>query len=244
MAVNSVAHTIKILEALAAEPGQSVTELSYTIGIPRATIYRLLDTLQDGGIVQRDGKNYRLSLRLYSLGLAALGSKNLQAIATPFLQTIVDSTDETAHFSLLDGNRVHYIAKAESPQAIRMISYIGWRSPLYASACGKAILSVANTEFVDDYIQRETLDHFTRYTLTTETDLRKELVDVRKLGYALDREETSIGLMCMAVPIKLPNKQLAAFSISGPTGRMKSINKRDVARLLQSTGKDFLQALG
>ncbi len=244
MAVNSVSHTIRILESLAAQPSQSVTELSHAIGTPRATVYRLLDTLQEHGIVLRDGKNYRLSLRLYSLGLAALGSKNLQDIATPLLRKIVDSTKESAHCSLLDGNRVNYIAKAESPQAVRMISYVGWRSPLYSSACGKAILSVATNDFVDDYLNQERLEHFTRYTLTTETALRKELVEVRKLGYALDREETSLGLMCMAVPIKLPNKQLAAFSISGPTGRMKALNKRDVARLLQSIGQQFLAELG
>src|SRR5579875_988067 len=136
--VHSIVHAIRILEQFHCGEGLSASELSQRVGIPRATVHRILKTLVLHQIlIQGADKKYRLTLRLLEMGSAALSIPSLQEVVDPFLVSLVEATEETAHFSILDGYHVGYIAKKESPHPFRMLSHVGWRGPLHATASGK-----------------------------------------------------------------------------------------------------------
>ncbi|WP_392394097.1 IclR family transcriptional regulator [Paraburkholderia caledonica] len=103
--------------------------MAQSLDLPRATVYRLLKTLAQKEWIVQDDKTYRLSLRLAELfrGAGASAEAVLAEQVTPLLQRLVNETGETAHFAALDGDRVVYLAKVDSPHPIRMFSQVGWR---------------------------------------------------------------------------------------------------------------------
>lgn len=218
--VHSVIHTIRVLEQFENGEGLSASEISQRVGIPRATTYRILKTLILHQIlVQGSDKKYRLTLRLMELGQAALAIPTLQYIVQPFLVSIVETTEETGHFSILDGYHVGYVAKHESPHPFRMLSHVGWRGPLHATASGKIFLAHSNEDFIRSVCDRG-LETYTDRTITDPLALKQELQKIRTAKFAVDDEELSEGLMCISVPVLLGQNRIGALSVSGPKQRI------------------------
>ncbi len=237
--VHSVVHAIRILEQFQNGEGISASELSQKVGIPRATVYRIVKTLVLHGILRQDpDKKFRLTLRLLELGNAALTLPSLQQTVEPFLVKLVEKTEETVHFSIIDGYHVGYISKQESPHPFRMLSHVGWRGPLHATASGKALLSYSDEDFIQSVIDQP-LKAFTESTITEPSLLKKELQKIKNRKYAEENEELSEGLSCIAVPVFLKEKQLAALSVSGPKHRMEKLNKEKLIELLHETSNQI-----
>jgi IclR family acetate operon transcriptional repressor len=223
--IHSVDHAFRLIAHLAAvsEP-QGVSDLARALDLPRPTIYRLLDTLRAHHIVAQDraGRRviYRLGLRLLELGGTALCAANLQALCTPHLTELVERTGETAHFAVLDGDQVGYVAKVDGGHAIRMFSHVGWRGPLHATAAGKALLAWSDGGLMAA-ITASKLPRFSGRTITEPRALVREIASVRRKGYAVDREELIDGLLCIAAPVLKQARLVGAVSISGPASRLK-----------------------
>lgn len=220
--VNSVEHAIRLVELLAvSENGLGVSQMAHSLDLPRATVYRLLKTLAQREWVIQEDKTYRLSFRLAGLfhGVGAGAGAALAERMTPLLHRLVDKTGETAHFAALDGDRVVYLAKVDSPHPIRMFSEIGWRGPLHASGAGKVLLAGTDAAFLSR-ICDQGLERFTPQTIVEKEKLEEALLQIREQGYALDAEELIDGLTCIAVPVRSGTKILGALSISGPSARL------------------------
>ncbi|WP_116141925.1 IclR family transcriptional regulator [Trinickia diaoshuihuensis] len=232
--VNSVEHAIRLVELMAAsELGLGVSQLAQSLDLPRATVYRLLKTLiQREWIVQED-KAYRLSLRLTGLfqGVGAGAQAALAERVKPLLQSLVNETGETAHFAVLDGDRVVYLAKVDSPHPIRMFSQVGWRGPLHATGVGKVLLASLEAKLLSRVCD-EGLERFTPNTIVEKAKLEAELAQIRKQGYAVDAEELIAGLTCVAVPLLRGNEVLGAISVAGPTARVG--NPKALAKVLSA----------
>ena len=83
---------------------------------------------------------------------------------------------------------------------------------------------------------------YTAFTLTRVSEIKKDLQAVVKKGYALDRQETEMGINCIAVPLHLPSMRGAgAVGMSGPVHRFQgqalrekiAMNKETVARIAE-----------
>lgn len=235
--IHSVVHAIRLLELFEQGEGLSVTEISRRLEIPRASIYRLLNTLlAHEWIFLGTDKKYHMTLRLLDIGRSALSVPTLQQIVTPFLLSLVSKTKETVHFAVLDGERVGYVAKEESPHPIRMFSHIGWRGPLHATAAGKVLLAYADSLLIDDILSRE-LQSFTANTKTSPSAVKEELQHIRTVGFATDNEELIEGLLCVAVPVMANSSVFGALSLSGPKDRMARHPAAEIAVLMQEESR-------
>ncbi|WP_347554204.1 IclR family transcriptional regulator [Robbsia sp. KACC 23696] len=235
--VNSVEHAIRLVELLAvSENGLGVSQMAQSLDLPRATVYRLLKTLAQREWVIQEDKTYRLSFRLAGLfhGVGAGAGAALAARMTPLLHRLVDKTGETAHFAALDGDRVVYLAKVDSPHPIRMFSEIGWRGPLHASGAGKVLLAGTDAAFLSR-ICDQGLERFTRQTIVEKEKLEEALARIREQGYALDAEELIDGLTCVAVPVMSGKHIRGALSVSGPSARLG--DPEALAKILQDVVK-------
>jgi DNA-binding IclR family transcriptional regulator len=220
--VNSVDHAIRLVELMAnSAHALGVSQMAQSLGLPRATVYRLLKTLAQREWVNQDDKTYRLSLRLAGLfhGAGAGSEAALAERLTPLLHQLVNETGETAHFAALDGDRVVYLAKVDSPHPIRMFSQIGWRGPLHATGVGKVLLAWTEERLLPQICERG-LARFTPNTIVGKERLKAELAKIRKQGYALDDEELIGGLTCVAVPVMSGDEIRGAVSVAGPTARL------------------------
>ncbi|WP_175863491.1 MULTISPECIES: IclR family transcriptional regulator [Burkholderia] len=241
--VNSVEHAVRLVELLAGSSNVlSVSQMAQSLDLPRATVYRLLKTLAQREWLVQEDKTYRLSFRLTGL-FGSAGASAEAALAeriTPLLRHLVNETGETAHFAVLDGDRVVYLAKVDSPHPIRMFSQIGWRGPLHATGVGKVLLASAEAKLLSR-ICDQGLERFTQNTIVEKEQLQAELAQVRKRGYALDAEELIAGLTCVAVPVVSGEEVRGAISVAAPTARLG--NPEALAEILKAAAKTLPTSL-
>src|SRR5690606_10655846 len=110
--------------------------------------------------------------------------------------------NETVQLSILDGTHNVYVAKFEAEHHLMLVSQVGSRLPAHATGLGKALLSGLDESELEQLYNRTNLERFTSRTITSLTELSAELELVRRRGYATDNGEYTIGVYCVAVPVR------------------------------------------
>jgi len=234
--------TFSILEILLKhDSAMNMTEISEKLGLYPSTIHRILDTLKYWGYVEQNTntQKYQLGLKLLELGMAKLHQIDLVREVTPYLKELVKQCNETVHLGVLEEGEVLYLAKEESSQTIRMISYIGKRAPLHCTALGKVLLAYMSEEERKKILEEKELPRLTKNTITDKRELEKELDKIREQDFALDREENEKDVRCIGAPIRnYKGKVIAAISISSPIFRIdKNVQNNLKEALIKTTNK-------
>jgi len=240
--------TFSILEILLQQgSAMNMTELSEKLGLYPSTIHRILDTLKHWGYVEQDPntQKYQLGLKALELGMAKLHQMDLVREATPYLKELVNQCNETAHLGVLEEGEVLYLAKEESSQTIRMISYVGKRAPLHCTSLGKVLLAYLSAEERKKILGEKVLPRLTENTITDKRELEKELGKVREQDFALDREENEKDVRCIAAPVRnYQGEVIAAISISSPAFRIDEKVQNNLKKALIETSKKISKRLG
>ncbi len=224
--VKSADRTLDVLEALASSADRpTLGELARQLAIPKSSLHGVLRTLLARGWVRTDptGTRFGLGLRALRVGAAFVETDDTVAQLAPVLDDLAGRVGETVHLGRLDGADVVYLAKRESVHPLRMFSAIGRRLPAHATAMGKALLAQRPDEEVSRLLPHP-LPGLTAQTLTDFDDLLAELARVRRTGYAVDREENSEGIVCVAVAVPARSNgsvSIDAISISVPVSRLR-----------------------
>ncbi len=222
--IQSVMHAIDLLEAFKGENDElGVTELSKKLGLHKNNVFRLLATLESRGYIEQDKQtgNYKLGVKVLELGQHFIKHLGLLRQAHPVMRELLAKCNENIYISVLRGNGCVYIDGLEANQVVKVTSRIGQRLPLHACASGKVLISFETEDELLKIFPQEELKKFTANTITSRTELFKQLKEVQKNGYALDLEELDIGVRCVASPIRdYTRKIVGAISISAPSLRM------------------------
>lgn len=194
----------RILEAVTAHgPGLTFSEIVTTTGVPKASAHRLLRELVDLSAVSYDESTrlYRGGLLLAGIGAAVTQNYDIRRIARPHLEALHQKTGNVATLGIRDGETGIYIDKIEPADfVIRLHSEIGKSFPLHCTAMGKVLLAYSDAATVARVTRRK-LRAYTENTITDRHALKAELESVREQGFAMDREEITRGLVCIAAPI-------------------------------------------
>lgn len=220
--LGAVGKALQLLEAfMVTGPVAGVTGLARAAGLSKSTAFRLLASLEEAGYVTHAGSDYCLNLRLFELGsqVAVCRPGGLRAIAAPFLADLFRETAHAAHLAVLDGTDVLYIEKVHGNGASQVPTCVGSRMPASCTALGKAMLSAGHGATVSKLIA-DGLPRRTRHSVAAPGLLVGELRRARAAGVAVDREESALGLTCVAAPVCHAGKAIAAISLSGPTHRL------------------------
>jgi DNA-binding IclR family transcriptional regulator len=212
---------VGVLEHLASHRDpQGVSEIARSTGLNKATVYKLLETLQDVRFVEKtDLSQYRLGIGLVRLAQSSIDQIDLVSIAQPVLVKLNDKTGETVHLGVMDRNRVVYVAKLESRQAVRMYSSIGKSAPMYCTGIGKALLSKYSVEQLTQYFTDVQRVPYTSSTIVAEDALRRELLRIQAQGYSMDDGEHEEDVRCIAIPLYKGQELYGAISVSAPKYR-------------------------
>ncbi|MCK5767502.1 MAG: IclR family transcriptional regulator [Candidatus Atribacteria bacterium] len=240
--------SISVLEILLyQDSGINITEISEKLGFYPSTTHRILDTLKHWDYVEQDPhtQKYKLGLKILELGMAKLHSMDLVREVAPYLKELVNKYNETVHLGILKEGEVFYLAKEESFQTIRMISYVGKRAPLHCTALGKILLTYLSEEERKKVLGEKILPRLTKNTITDKKKLKKELDDIKKQGIAIDREESEKNILCMATPIRdHQGKVIAALSISSPIFRLDKNKQKNIKKALIETSSKISKNMG
>lgn len=192
-----------------------VSELARYTRLSKSTTFRLLGILERNGLVERVGGGYRLSARLSDIGTRVYGPApgTLRERLLPHLVDLYEMTRETVHLAVLHRTEVMYVYKLHGHRAARAPSEIGCRLPAHSTGIGKALLAFDHD--AAELILKEPLAAYTPYTIRTPEALRRELRQAAENGVAFDRQETVIGLSCVATPIMgAGGRPIAALSVA------------------------------
>ncbi len=186
-------------------------------------MHRILSTLTDEGLLEQDASSgrYRLGLALFDLVAAVPSQRSLhEAVLLP-MTDLRNRSGETVQVGVLDGRQVVYVERLDSPNTLRMFTELGRRNDVHCTGSGKALLAFLSK------VQREKLlkdwdpPRKTEYTITSIDALQAELDKIREVGFAENRQESEIGVVSIAAPIRDESgATIAAMSVAGPTGRV------------------------
>lgn len=200
-----------------------VSELSKEIDIPKASTFRILQTLEKHKMVIEypERQEYTLGPSILQLSNRVKASSFIELASNPYLKELALSTEETANLAILQGNKV-LITKTEVGRIDPKLTLsLGPIADIHSSSLGKALISETSPQEITNLIGQTPLPQHTKNTITTIDELLEELQSVREAGISMDIEETEEGLICIGAPIyDWRNKIIAAISLSGPKSRM------------------------
>jgi DNA-binding IclR family transcriptional regulator len=224
--VQAVERALTILEVLSkAGSPVTVTELAEQTRLNISTVHRLLSTLSVKGFVEQEfgSSKYKLAMKMFGIGNAALYSTDIQTLARPFLEELVARCNETVNLAILDGSEVVYLDQIESTNMVivKMFAKAGSRGPAHCTGAGKVLLAGLPDDKLDKVLQQLQMEQYTNETIVDLEIFKKELERVRQQNYAFDLGERDEGVRCVAAAIKNhEGKTIAAISVSGPSSRI------------------------
>ncbi len=244
--VQSVERALDILEFLSrSEDEVGVSEIGAGTGLAAGTVHRLLGTLASRGYIHKNASTRRYGLGLKSLTMAIATRERLAPLALPFLEELMETSQETANLAILEGNTMIYIEQVSPPtRMLRIFTEPGNRVPLHSSGTGKVLLAYQPPRLIDFIVGRASLTRQTAATITDPGQLRSELRNIRREGYAVDHGEQEEGVRCLAAPVFGPDGEIfASISLSGPASRLTKRHLKGLVPDLKKIASDFSEAL-
>jgi DNA-binding IclR family transcriptional regulator len=244
--VQSVERALAILDILARSGEAGVTAIANELGVHKSTAFRLVTTLEQGGLVEQSEERgkYRLGMGILRLAGATTARLDLVQEARPISRRLAGDTGETVNIAVLADRAALYLDQVAGSSSLQSHNWVGQHIPLHATSNGKVLLSGLD----DEEVARTIGEDLTAYTEATVTDpelLRKELAEVRARGYSTAIDELEVGLTAVAAPIRNAHGDVvAAISVSGPTFRLDEERLGEVVAALLAAAREISYRLG
>lgn len=218
--VQSVLKAFELLEALAVEDSvATIPLLAKKLDLSRNKIFRLLATLEDKGLIERDEPTgtFRLGMYAFEMSQHILKSASLIRLAHPVMEELARKHDEAVYMTVMNNDEVLFLDMVDSFQQIKTTAMIGRRFPFFTNAAGMAIKAMSSTDMIERLGKR-------RASMAGIPDVKKlesELRDIRQTGVAVDFGGLGEGICAVAVAIKdYAGKVVGALTMLAPSFRM------------------------
>lgn len=242
----SVGKALALLEAFNRDcTVLGVTKLATIAGLPKSTAHRLLNVMVSRNLLVRVGTQYAIGPRVVELASLAddTAMTSLHEVTLPYLQDLYEATHQTIHLALLDAPDVVYLEKLYGHNQTHMASRLGGRLNAGCCALGKALMAFSDDEITIEVLR--SLRPRTRYTIASPKAWAQELTSIQAQGVAIDREESGLGVGCIAAPIfGRDDKVVAAVSIAGPLRRFEPLHKASLIKTKAESMSHAVVALG
>ena len=245
--VAAVLKVFAILQALAEREEIGISELSIRLAMPKATIYRFLQTMKTLGYVRQetDSERYGLTMKMFELGTKALQYPDLVELAKQHMQRLSDATGETVHLGMLIDSEIIYVHKLDSRHMLGMYSRVGRRAPLHCTAIGKVLMAWEDPERRDRVLDGAVFTRYRDKTIVDRAAFLAELETVKAQGFGEDREEFDEHIRCLGIPIfDRLTQPVAGLSISFPTFRYDEAKAPEVVAMLRDASREISANLG
>lgn len=226
---------LEILKLVADNPGRfTLSDVSDRLRISKSTISPILHTLVHKGFLSLGTDlRYRIGFSAYEIGTCFLHQFSFLDEIEKILSDVTNVCMEASHFAVLSGGDVLYLKKVNSPEPIRMVSYVGNRIPAYSTALGKALLLNMSINDIRK-LYPDGLLPVTEHTITDFNELKEQLLKARQEGFVYESEESNQYIRCIAVPIRKAEKIVAAVSVATPVFRYDEKKEALIKTLLSN----------
>lgn len=244
--VQALARGLDVINAFSREEAEmTLTDVAKKVGLTRAASRRFLLTLTQLGYMQTDGRRFRLTPKVLSLGQAYLSSSNLWDVAEPFLENVSRQLRESSSLSVLDGTDVVYVGRVPTERIMSISLGVGARLPAYCTSMGRVLLAHLEPEALNTYLHNACLEPRTEHTETSPTRIREIIDEVRQEDYAIVNQELEIGLRSCAVPVRRKTGQVIAAMNVGVHAQRVTMGQLvdDYLPVLRRTADDLQMVL-
>jgi IclR family acetate operon transcriptional repressor len=247
MVIQSLDRAVSLLKVLANGGAMALTEVAEASNQTASTAYRILLTYQKQGIVDYDdvAQVWFVGIGAFRIGSAFLSRTGLMERARTAMQHVMAETGETANLAIIDGGEVIFVSQVETHEPIRAFFRPGTRSAIHSSGIGKALMAFLPRERIDEIVEVRGLPSFTNRTISNRDHLLAELAQIRRRGWAIDNEERTEGMRCIAAPIFNPyGEPVAGISISGPAVRVRPDRDAKFGGIIAAAAAEVTRAIG
>ncbi len=246
--IRAVERAIQILNCFSFEkPVLSIDEIMAKTKLAKATIYRLLWTLERNDLIGYDQtlNKYRLGNKPLEYGGIVLANLDIRREAEPYMQDLHELTGHSIILAKQQEESIQYLVRYDSDEGLMPTNFVGRRRTLHNGALGIVLLSYMDEEFVRDLLQRYPLEQHTPKTVTDEAIFIKRLKEIRELGYFVDVDETFMGYTALAAPIfNEKHEAIAALAISGASFKMEGSRREELMSLLKDVALKISKQMG
>ena len=246
--VQSVDRVLNLLELVSEKKdGTTISDLTSKTDLHKSTIHRLLGALVENGyIVQTEDQKYKISYKLYKLGVNALSGTNVVETARDIIKVLSKDVKEVVHLVVRDDVEVVYVDKENSYSNLSIMgSRIGSNAPMYTTSVGKALLFNAEESEIKYVWDNSEIKKITTNTHTDYKSFLKDVMVSKERGYAIDDEENEKGIKCTGAPIcNFKNEIVAAISISVPIAHIEDNGIEYYAQKVKDSALEISRRLG
>ena len=246
-AVQALDRGLSLLEILAEEDGLTLSELSRRSGVSASTVHRILLTLEVRAYVQHDMERglWLVGVGAFKTGSAFLRNRRIASMGRAMMHALMESSGETVNLGIEDNGEVVFISQVESHDTLRAFFRAGSRGAMHASGVGKALLAEFPEHRVRQICALRRLERFTEHTITDLGRFLRELAEGRRRGWALDDEERTLGMRCVAAPIFNEHAEaIAGVSVSGPAVRVTARKLDDYGPMVRRAADEITLSIG
>jgi DNA-binding IclR family transcriptional regulator len=242
----TLARGLQLLDRIAdGREGAPVRDLAAAMRLPRSIVQRLLYTLEAEGFLERhpSGVGYRLAIKLWGLGCAAIRRFDVRDAARPALEALAAKSSEMTKIGVLDRHDVVYVDGIDCQHPVRAYVPIGGRAPAHSVATGKAILAFLPSERLADIAA--TMKRYTRRTVVGRDAFAAEIAQIRRRGYAVNRGEWEDGVGAIAAPVlDARGEPVASIGIILPAIRLSAAKASQMAAWTVAAAAEVSRRLG
>ncbi len=207
--VPAVDKCFSILEQFAREKRPlGISEISKALNLNKSTVYNIVYTLKDLGVLDNGDGKFRFGPKLYMLGKAAENSSEILRIIHPYLGMISEKTNLTTFLGIQSGSKVIILDRADSTHQLKISSEIGISIPLLAGAYGLALLSLQSDDEINEILSHNELKPYTKFSILDKKTYLNVIRKVREDRIAFGDEEYIEDLRALAVPLGLKKSKL------------------------------------
>lgn len=221
--VQSIDRMFQILNTFTAEkPSHSTSEIAQMTGLSRPTVRRILMTLEYLGYIKSDHANYSLTMKIIELSSVYLTSQaSVWQMARPFMESFVQETGESSSISILEDDKILYVARVSKKRIMSLNLEVGSTLPAVSTSMGQVLLAYLPEDELNRRLNKIKFEKFTENSIVDKEELFEVLKGIRENGWGGVDQQLEEGVRSIAVPIRrLGGEVIAAINCSVHAGRV------------------------
>ena len=245
--MRNVLSTLRVLEEVASRQPIGVGELARVLDMPKSSVQRALVALNTAGWIRPASggvTRWVVTTKALAVGGRANGDLDLRGAAVPIMEDLRRHTEETVHLTVPEGGNMVLIERLETDKPVRTSMALGHALPMHASANGKAVLANGSPEVVRQLLADE-LPRFTDTTITDPDELRAELAEILRRGFAVNHGEWRPDVGCVAAAVMGGHENpIATLSVNIPISRLTQESEVDFGAAVSEAASSLSARLG
>lgn len=210
--------------------GLSLGKIAKRVELPRSTVQRIINALISENFVAVAGEQGGYVIGPEIILMANSAKLDVPKLLNPFLMRLSKETNETVDLAIFKTDQMEFVDQVVGSHRLRAVSAIGDRFPMTVTANGKAVLALLNKDRIKQIFLQEQAN---KTIQCSYTEFCAELTEIRRTGYAIDRDEHTPGISAVGVAFNI-GEQFYALSIPAPTHRYDKSDQEFARRLLSA----------